>query len=403
MKHISKLVLLVALVVFASCQNESTQEIENQQQAELRFDEKGMVVSDGEEDKELTFNEKSEELTTPSLTYAKGGGHHGGGHHGGGQNNDNNDYIDCTPELLETGYDTTVNVEVLNKPGTNGYFDVSIDGGDMIQAYCSDRLPSLGEDDDFIDFTVVSTYDTAILAGGEFENVYTNPQNFDKVNWILNNIDISEDSEYTYGHVQYAIWKLIEGPYDNDFTDYLTPTPGDWRRYIDDAIGDEIYDAAVANGEGYTPECGGKLGLLLIPADYDNVQAIMITKDLPEAECNDCIGDVNQITFKWDWYNDYRVRLYQRYENTCYAVKIFDSVVGHNDEMAVSGTNADGTFGKYIYVYVGNCYYTKFKVNCDLNIGPGYKRGVVEVVSGTSTSGGELCDYEPSYNWCWWW
>ncbi|WP_243472062.1 hypothetical protein [Winogradskyella sp. MH6] len=401
MKHITKLVLLVVLVVFASCQNESTQEIENQQQAALRFDEKGMVVSDGEEDKELTFNERSENLATPTLTNAKTWG--SWGNYGGNNNGDDNDYTDCTPDLLETGYNTTVNIEVVDKPGTNAYFDIAIDGGDVMQAFCSDRLPHLGADDDFIDFTVISTYDSAILAGGTFEDVFTNSQNFDKVNWILNNIDYSAGSQYAYGHVQYAIWKLIEGPFDNDYTDFLTLTPGDWNDAVDNALGDEIYDAAVANGEGYTPECGGKIGLLLIPADYDNVQSLLIVKDLPEAECNDCIGDVNQITFKWDWHHDYRVRLYQRYENTCYAVKIFDDVVGQNEEMAVSGTNADGTFGKWIYVYVGNCYYTKFQVDCNLNIGPGYKRGVVEVVSGTSTSGGELCDYEPSYNWCWWW
>lgn len=122
-----------------------------------------------------------------------------------------------------------------------------------------------------------------------------------------------------------------------------------------------------------------------------------------EDECDDCIGKVNNITFEWDWHNDYRVRLYQRYENTCYATKIFDGVVGEGDHIDVSGANANGTFGKWIYVYVGNCYYTKFKTNCHLNIGPGYRRGVMEVVSGTSTHGGELCEYEPSHNYCWWW
>jgi hypothetical protein len=386
MKQITKLMLFVVLVIFASCQKEGVQENDDQQRAILKFDDKGQVISDGEEDKELTFNEKSEDLATPSF-------------------NTEMRVADCTPDLLETGFNTTVNIEVVNKPGNNGYFDISIDGADVVQAYCSDRLPSLGADDDFIDFTVISSYDTSILAGGVFEDVYTNPQNFDKVNWILNNVDISSGSQYTYGHVQYAIWKLIEGPFDNDFTDFLTPTPGDWDSAVDDALGDEIYDDAVANGEGYTPGCGEKVGLLLIPADFDNVQSLLISKDLPEAEeeCDDCIGKVNQITFKWDWHNDYRVRLYQRYRNTCYAVKIFDEVVGQDDEMAVSGVNPNGTFGKWIYVYVGNCYYTKFKVNCDLNIGPGYKRGVVEVVSGTSTYGGELCEYEPPTYWCWWW
>ncbi|MCT4629301.1 hypothetical protein [Winogradskyella sp.] len=396
MKQFTKLSLLLVLIIFASCQSESTQDNGEQQQAELRFDERGMVVSDGEEDKELTFNGKSEELATSFTVAQRGGGHHGG-------DNGNDDYSDCTPDLLDTGYNTTVNIEVIDKPGTNGYFDISIDGADIVQAYCSDRLPSLGADDDFIDFTVISSYDTAILAGGAFEDVYTNPQNFDKVNWILNNIDISAESQYKYGHVQYAIWKLIEGPYNNDFTDFLTPIPGDWNKVIDNALGDEIYDAAVANGEGYTPGCGEKVGLLLIPADYHNVQALLISKEIPAPECNDCVGKVNQITFKWDWPNDYRVRLYQRHENTCYATKIFDGVVGLDDEMSVSGANSNGTFGKWIYVYVGNCYYTKFKTNCHLNIGPGYKRGVVEVVSGTSTLGGELCEYEPPTYWCWWW
>lgn len=388
MKHLTKLVLFCFVLILASCQDESVQETTQQgetQGAELRF-KNGQVVSDGLLEKdELMFNENSEVLVKPNL------------------NTIIEKTSDCTPELLETGYANTVNIEVVNKPGNNGYFDVSLDGGEVIQAYCSDRLPSLGADDDFIDFNVISSYDSAILDGGTYEDVYTNAQNFDKVNWILNNIDISEGSEYTYGHVQYAIWRLIEGPYDNDFTDFLTPTPGDWTSH-DDAKGEEIFEAADANGEGYTPPCGGKLGLLLIPNDYHNVQALLIAKDLPEAEtCDDCIGKVNNITFKWDWHNDYRVRLYQRYENTCYATKIYDGVVGQDDEISVSGANANGTFGRWIYVYVGNCYYTKFKTNCHVNIGPGYKRGVLEVVSGTSTQGGELCEYEPPYYYCWWW
>lgn len=377
MKHLFKLLTLCTLIIFTACQNEGAEE--QNQSPELRVID-GNVVGDGEEDKELIFDEKSEELILSKSNY----------------NSANN----CTTDLLNTGYGTSVNVEVISKPGNNGYFDISLDNGEVIPAFCSDRLPSLGADDDFIDFTPVSTYDPTILPGGAFETVYANPQNFDKVNWILNNIEYGPDQQYTYGHVQYAIWRLIEGPFFNDFTDFLTPTPGDWRSSIDDALGDEIYNAAVANGEGFTPTCGEKLGVLLIPADFDNVQALLITKDLPEPEtCNDCLGKVNNITFKWDWPHDWRVRLYQRYKRTCYAVKIFDDVVGQDDLMSVSGANPNGTFGKWIYVYVGNCYYTKFKTNCSLNIGPGYKRGVVEVVSGTSTQGGELCEYE--YQHCW--
>ena len=63
MKQLSKLILLAMLVIFASCQNESTEDqAADEQRSALRFDEKGNVVSDGEEDKELMFNENSEIL-----------------------------------------------------------------------------------------------------------------------------------------------------------------------------------------------------------------------------------------------------------------------------------------------------------------------------------------------------
>ncbi|MFP4846866.1 hypothetical protein [Winogradskyella sp. PE311] len=389
MKQLFKLCTLAILVVFASCEkNESTEDLTQEtQQAQLNFKADGSVIGDGEEDLELMFNEDSEKLATPSFMAGTMF----------------NSVAECTADLLDTGLDATVNIEVVAKPGTNGYFDVSLDGGDVVQAYCSDRLPSLGADDDFLDFTPVSSYDTAILEGGLYEDVYTNPQNFDKVNWIINNIDISESSEYTYGHVQYAIWRLIEGPYDNDFTVFLTPNPGEWNDSVDNALGDAIYLDAVANGEGYTPGCGEKLGVLLIPEDPANVQALLIAKEIPtpEVECQDCLGKVTDLSLQWNWPNDYRVRVYQRYENTCWAVKVFDDVVGLNDEIAINGANQNGTIGKWAYVFVGNCYYTKFRTDCNLNIGPGYKRGVLEVIGGTSSLGGELCEYEVPYHYCW--
>jgi hypothetical protein len=389
MKHFTKLVLFSFLLVLGSCQDESIEESMQQEElqgAELRF-KNGEVVSDGLLEKdELLFNESSEQLAKPNANHLL------------------KTTNGCAVDLLHTGFDSTVNIEVVTKPGANAYFDIAIDGGDVIPAFCSDRLPSLGADDDFIDFTVLSSYDPAIQSGGVFEDVYTNPQNFEKVNWILNNITYGDGEQYTYGHVQYAIWRLIEGPFVNDFTDFLTQVPGDWRPAIDNALGDEIFEAAEANGAGYIPECGGKLGLLLIPEDFENVQALLITKDLPEEDlCDDCYGKVDHLTLKWNWHNDHRVRIYQRYEHTWYATKIFDGVVGEHDEIALNGVNHDGTFGKWIYVFVGHCYYTKFRTDCHVNIGPGYKRGVLEVVNGTSTQGGELCEYEPPHHWCWWW
>ncbi|GGD10354.1 hypothetical protein GCM10011368_10410 [Hyunsoonleella pacifica] len=126
----------------------------------------------------------------------------------------------------------------------------------------------------------------------------------------------------------------------------------------------------------------------------------------PIEQCDDCKGDVDELTLKYEWLRKKRVRVYQKYENTCYGKKIFDGYLEPGEEFSIEGINHDGSFGKYIYIYIGHCYYTKIKTNCYLNIGPGYERGVFTVVNGTSTHGGELCDYvkpKPK-NYCrWWW
>lgn len=67
-------------------------------------------------------------------------------------------------------------------------------------------------------------------------------------------------------------------------------------------------------------------------------------------ECGDCEGKVTDLTLNWDWHNDYRVRVYQRYENTCYATKIFDQVVSAGEDFTFNGSNANGSIGRYAYL-----------------------------------------------------
>ena len=118
MRKLSKLILLSVLIGFTSCQDESIDESQNQQ-VELNFRD-GDVVSDGLLEKdELVFTDKSELLNVRSEEFIQ------------------KSAISCTPDLLETGFASTVNIEVISKPGTNGYFDVSLDGGDIVQAYLS--------------------------------------------------------------------------------------------------------------------------------------------------------------------------------------------------------------------------------------------------------------------------
>lgn len=388
MKNLSKLIMLALFVSLASCQQESVEEQQDTQKAELRFKD-GNVVSDGLlEEKELMFNEKSETLLKPKGSLQQ------------------KTYGSCTPDIdgLESMLPEQVTVTTTAKPGNNAYFDVTISdnsgflSGTDIPAWCADQDLNL-DNNETASFDVYSTYGD--LPAGVFEH----PENFDKVNWLINQSLIGQESpnglgEYTFGHIQYAIWLLVDDSVCEVCT-FLTAPTGDWNTDGNDIEqAEEIRDMALAHGDGFTPGCGEQMAIVLVP---DGKQSIIISKEVEEVPCEDCTGKVTDLTLKWDWHNDYRVKVYQRYENSWYASKIFDQVVGLDDEISLSGINHDGSFGSYLYIYVGNCYYTKIKTNCHLNIGPGYKRGVLEVVSGQSSLGGELCEYEPPYQWCWWW
>lgn len=400
MKKISKFLLLAVLVIFASCQKESTEDQAlEERQAELRFDKDGNVVSDGEEDKELIFNENSEILNDNTLMNV-------------GMSN------------LSTGGSVAQVYNVIDadrapnsndgQPISNMWWSITGTDYDSPSSYYSTV------NDDNMVFTEY-TDGSAHLVGTTVSGTCV----VDVDVWFINKKTWSE-------------WQAIGGGHKKEGTAGDASNSEDMNFYVID----ETRSTLTANGgdcdltgtfgltqrpdpnDPSTPNFGAHVG----PggANYDsNIGALGLSTwgwitdlstgellyimdfnfrlELDEEECNDCIGDVTDLTLNWDWHNDYRVRVYQRYENTWCATKIFDSVVGANENFTINGANADGTFGKYVYIYVGNCYYTKIKTNCWLNIGPGYRRGVIEVVSGHSSQGGELCEYDPPQYWCWWW
>ncbi len=384
-KNVTKLILFSCVLVLASCQDESMEQ--ETQQAELNF-KNGNVISDGLlEDKELMFNNKSETLVELDNSIALR-------------------TSDCSPDIegLVSMLPSQVTVTTTAKPGNESYFAITIDdssgflSGTEIPAWCADQDLSL-ENNETVEFDVYSSYGE--LPEGRFEK----PENFDKVNWLLNQTIIGEESpnglgEYTFGHIQYAMWLLVDDSVCQVCT-ALTDPISTWNNDGNDVEqAEEIRDLALAQGNGFTPGCGELMAIVLVP---DGKQSIIIGKEVEEVPCSDCVGKVTDLTLQWNWHNDYRVRVYQRRGNTCWAAKVFDGTVGLNDEIDMTGANQNGTFGKWLYIYVGNCYYTKIKTNCHLNIGPGYKRGVLEVVSGQSSLGGELCEYVPPVNHCWWW
>jgi len=114
------------------------------------------------------------------------------------------------------------------------------------------------------------------------------PQNFDLVNWILNQNYIGKPSacggNYTYGDIEYAIWSLI---------DDQTATSGldGWSA----CRAAEIVAAAQASGEGFEPGCGQEVAVLLAPIDNAQViiaQVIFAELDVPcSSESETARGD----------------------------------------------------------------------------------------------------------------
>jgi len=190
MKLIIKLSLLALLTVVTSCQNESVQE-DAPEQSLLRF-KNGQVVSDGEEDKELIFNEENEILRTHKDDFTTKSSY-------------------CSPDIegLEASLPNQVTVTTTAKPGEDAYFNLTIvDGssiltGTELPAWCADQDLSLDNNETAV-FTVYSSY-------GELpQEKFEKPENFDKVNWLLNQDIIGTESPnglgtYTFGHIQYAI------------------------------------------------------------------------------------------------------------------------------------------------------------------------------------------------------
>lgn len=407
MKNLTKLFLLAVLVVFASCQNETlTEGASSIAEDELSMEDE-ILVSDGEEDETFVLNQDlNAEMPAPELTFSMS------------SNLSSEETPTCTPDIegFELSLPETVTVNTVASPcaeGEGSFLTIDIPEGSLASVgnpgWCADLQASIGYNT--YTFDVYSSYeDVSGLVNNNGDVLFENSDNFDKVNWLMNQSFIGTESpnggSYTYGHVQWAIWELIEGAGNNctDDCDYLSCDPIDqWDndKANNERLGEEIVAAAVAAGEGFVPQCGQKIVVILAS---DSVQSLIMTTDVPEKEipCSDCEGKVTKLELEFDWRCAKKIDIVQKYENTCYGKRVYcNRNVQPGEIINISGKNSDGTFGKYIYIYINNCYYTKIKTNCDVKIGPGYTKGVFNVISGESSHGGELCEYvKPDYNKC---
>ncbi len=134
-------------------------------------------------------------------------------------------------------------------------------------AWCIDDDLGIALNTCYEDVEVYSSTET--LPADTFEY----PENFDKVNWLLNQDIVG--AEYTYGDLQFAIWRLLDDVRDDACNDCGF---GDWS--IERA--EELVQLAMDNGDGFIPDCGDFMGIILLP---DGVQPLIIPFPI---ECNDC-------------------------------------------------------------------------------------------------------------------
>ncbi|WP_179344819.1 hypothetical protein [Winogradskyella ursingii] len=394
MKNLTKLLFLAVFVLVASCEKEKTEEETTLQEREILL-ENEIIVSDGQEDPELIFTPQSEEMregvnmgfsnTTSGATVvqtynvidadrAPFGSQQPTSNFWWSESPDADDYFDASTYFSQNEDNQLTFTEY-----SNGTANIT---GSTVRGTCVVTLNVwLKNKKSFAEWSAI---------GGEHKKEGTagNASNSDDMNFYV--IDHTRSTVSAAGGdcVQEGNFGLTQRPDPND------PDTPNFGAHV--GPGGANYDSNVG-ADGLST-----WGWLIDPVSCDPLWLIDFNFriEVAEDECNDCIGKVTDLTLNWDWHNDYRVRVYQRYENTCYATKIFDETVGAGENFSFSGSNHDGSLGKWAYIYVGNCYYTKIRTNCDLNIGPGYVKGVLEVVSGNSSQGGELCEYVKEDNKC---
>jgi hypothetical protein len=188
----------------------------------------------------------------------------------------------CDLEDLEASLPEGAVTVAISHPGASSYFDLTITNGGVLNGdhagWCADAdnpiVPPIT-----IDAGVYSTYDIALPAG-----IVNLPGNLDNLNWLLNHLEdyLGETSPsggtYNIGDVQLAVWYLCDG--------YLPPASAapwgtdEWGGSSDLRAGELVADALLL-GEGFEPDCGELLGILLVPEEEDQ-QILLLTIPLRE-------------------------------------------------------------------------------------------------------------------------
>ncbi|MFH4967644.1 hypothetical protein V8G61_05500 [Gaetbulibacter sp. M240] len=159
--------------------------------------------------------------------------------------------------------------------GAEGYFKVDIAEGPLSGSYwgwCADVSKSILSDPTtcYEDFNVLTL-------GDDISGIISQSDNIDNALWLLNNASLLLGEGYLYGNIQWAFWKLLNNQECNSCNANLKLPAGDIT-----IAGMEIYNRAMTDGEGYSPECEENTMVIL---DDGVHQPIIIPVPIP---CGDC-------------------------------------------------------------------------------------------------------------------
>lgn len=185
--------------------------------------------------------------------------------------------------------------------GDGAYWTLEVSEGGPLDGvydgYCVDTDRTMATGTSYT-ATVTSSYD-------DLADLVEYPENFDQVNWILNQdlLGMPSDAggDFTYGDIQLAIWTLIED----------TPSTAGLGTYSQDRV-DEILFLAAEGGLGYEPGCFDQMAVLLAPVDAEVIthqvviaQVVTITVDLEcelvPTEGEETAWTSGDVEFKQGW------------------------------------------------------------------------------------------------------
>ena len=111
-----------------------------------------------------------------------------------------------------------------------------------------------------------------------------------------------------------------------------------------------------------------------------------------EEPCVECDSSIAELTFKYTGStNQTPVRV-----ETADGEIIFEDLLNLNEEFTVTINNTDGTFESDIILFVNDLEVAFLDADCTQIIGPGYVIPDLEVVSGVTQTGNQLCPVEIS-------